>query len=102
MQGIYRSTNGGTNWTKTSGTNDTFDGSTQAYYDLGLAVSQTDANEIYTGCLNLWKSPDGGVTFSVLNSWSSPVGAAYTHADIHYLRFFGNKLYCASDGGVYK
>ncbi|WP_395043582.1 T9SS type A sorting domain-containing protein [Flavobacterium sp.] len=101
MQGIYRSTNGGTNWTKTSGTNDTFDGSTQAYYDLGLAVSQTDANEIYTGCLNLWKSPDGGVTFSVLNSWSSPVGAAYTHADIHYLRFFGNKLYCASDGGVY-
>lgn len=101
MQGVYRSTNGGTNWTKTSGTNDTFNGSGQSGYDLAFAVSQTNAEEIYTGCLNVWKSPDGGVTFEQLNSWSAPTQAAYTHADIHYLQFFGTKLYCGSDGGVY-
>jgi hypothetical protein len=101
MQGIYRSVNGGTNWTKTSGTNDTFDGSTQAYYDLGFAVSQTNRDEIYTGCLNIWKSSNGGADFTQVNNWNAPTNQAYTHADIHYLRFFGNKLYCGSDGGVY-
>jgi hypothetical protein len=101
MQGIYRSTNGGTNWTKTSGTNDTFDGSGQAYYDLAFAVSTTNRDEIYTGCLNVWKSPDGGATFNQINNWNAPTNQAYTHADIHYLRFYGDKLYCGSDGGVY-
>lgn len=101
MQGVYRSVNGGTNWTKTSGTNDTFNGSTQSWYDLAFAVSPTNADEIYTGCLNVWKSPDGGATFTQLNNWSSPTQASYTHADIHYLRFFGTKLFCGSDGGVY-
>jgi hypothetical protein len=100
LQGIYRSVNGGTNWTKTSGTTDIFE-STQSYYDLALAVSQTNENEIYTGCLNVWKSTDGGVNVTKLNNWSSPTGISYTHADIHYLIFFGNKLYCGSDGGVY-
>lgn len=100
LQGIYRSTNGGTNWVKTSGTTDIFE-STQSWYDLALAVSQTNENEIYTGCLNVWKSLDGGVSVTKLNNWSSPTAQAYTHADIHYLRFFGNKLYCGSDGGVY-
>lgn len=100
LQGIYRSINGGTSWTKTSGTTDIFE-STQSWYDLALAVSQTNENEIYTGCLNVWKSLDGGASVTKLNNWSSPSAQAYTHADIHYLRFFGNKLYCGSDGGVY-
>ena len=101
FQGIYRSTNGGSSWVKTSGATDIFDGSGQAFYDLALAVSQTDENEIYTGCLNIWKSTNGGVSSVKLNEWSAPFSATYTHADIHYLRFFGDKLYCGSDGGVY-
>ncbi|MFC4738544.1 T9SS type A sorting domain-containing protein [Flavobacterium ponti] len=101
FQGIYRSTNGGTNWTKTSGTTDIFDGSGQSYYDLALAVSNTNENEIYTGCLNVWKSTNGGANFTKLNNWSSPTEASYTHADIHYLGFHSGKLYCGSDGGVY-
>ncbi|WP_339887345.1 T9SS type A sorting domain-containing protein [uncultured Flavobacterium sp.] len=101
FQGIYRSMDGGSSWTKTSGTTDVFDGSGQSYYDLALAVSDVNENEIYTGCLNVWKSSNGGSTFSKLNNWSSPFGASYTHADIHYLGFQGGKLYCGSDGGVY-
>ena len=100
FQGIYRSIDGGTTWTKTSGTTNILE-STQAYYDLALAVSNTNENEIYTGCLNIWKSLDGGVTVSKVNFWNQPQSTTYTHADIHYLRFYGNKLYCGSDGGIY-
>lgn len=104
MQGIYRSTNGGTNWTKTSSneasTGDVFE-SPQAWYDLALAVSTTNADEIYTGCLNVWKSTDGGASVTKMNNWSSPSAPSYTHADIHYLGFHGNRLFCGSDGGIY-
>ncbi len=100
LQGVYRSVNGGTNWTKTSGNTDIFE-SSQAWYDLAFAVSPTNADEVYTGCLNIWKSTNGGANFTKINNWSSPFQATYTHADIHYLRFYGDKLYCGSDGGIY-
>lgn len=100
FDGIYRSTNGGTNFTKTSGGTDIFEGS-QSWYDLALAVSPTNADEIYTGCLNVWKSTNGGAAVTKINSWSSPTAASYTHADVHFLRFFGSNLYAGTDGGVY-
>lgn len=105
MQGIYRSTDGGSNWTKTSSNETVTAGnvfeSPQAWYDLALAVSPTNADEIYTGCLNVWKSTDGGVSVTKMNNWSSSAAPSYTHADIHYLGFHGNKLFCGSDGGIY-
>lgn len=105
MQGIYRSTDGGSNWTKTSSNETVTAGnvfeSPQAWYDLALAVSPSNADEIYTGCLNVWKSTDGGVSVTKVNNWSSPAAPSYTHADIHYLGFHGNKLFCGSDGGIY-
>jgi Secretion system C-terminal sorting domain len=100
FQGVYKSINGGDTFTATNTTTNVFE-SPQSGYDLALAVSQTNENEIYVGCLNLWRSLNGGTTFSKRNNWSSPTSSRYTHADIHYLRYFGNKLYCGSDGGVY-
>lgn len=99
-QGVYRSINSGTNFTARNTSTNTFE-STQAWFDLALAVSSTDAEEIYTGCLNVWKSIDGGTSLTKINSWSNPTGPSYTHADIHYLGFHGNKLFCGSDGGIY-
>ena len=103
FQGIFKSTDSGVTFVETgliaAGT-DVFDGGTQAWYDLALCVSQTDANEVYTGLLNVWKSSDGGATATKLNSWSS-WSPNFTHADIHFLKFFGDKLYCGSDGGIY-
>lgn len=100
FQGIYKSVNSGTNWTKTSGTTDVFEG-TQSWYDLAFAVSTTNADEIFTGCLNVWKSTNGGTAVTKVNNWSSPSAVTYTHADIHFLRYYGNKLFCGSDGGIY-
>lgn len=101
LLGIFRSIDGGTNWSQTDAGTDVFDGSTQAYYDLAFAVSPTNKDEIYTGCLNVWKSINGGATMTKLNNWSSPTSPAYTHADIHYLGFYGNKLFAGTDGGIY-
>lgn len=102
FQGIYQSTDSGTTWTKTDSGTDVFDGSTQASYDLAFAVSPTNRDEMYTGCLNVWKLSAGGATAVKLNNWNAPASATYTHADIHHLQFYGNKLYVGSDGGIYR
>ena len=100
FQGIYGSIDGGTTFNPRNTTTNVFE-STQAWYDLALAVSPSNADEIYTGCLNVWKSTNGGVSITKINNWSSPSAPSYTHADIHYLGFHGNKLFCGSDGGIY-
>ncbi|NER17960.1 thrombospondin type 3 repeat-containing protein [Spongiivirga citrea] len=99
FQGLYKSTDSGVTFTKTAET-DNINESNQAWFDLAMAISPTDEDEVYVGCLNVWKSTNGGDNFNVLNSWfqSTP---SYTHADIHMLRFFGNILFCGSDGGLY-
>ncbi|MFM1877903.1 MAG: hypothetical protein RLZZ241_769, partial [Bacteroidota bacterium] len=98
-QGIYKSTDAGENFTRTANNTNVLE-STQAWYDLAFAVSPTDENELYTGCLNIWKSVNGGTSFTRLNSWSSE-NAAYTHADIHTLKYTGNTLFAGTDGGIY-
>ncbi|MDI9308798.1 MAG: GEVED domain-containing protein [Limnohabitans sp.] len=100
FQGLYKSTNSGASFTKSSSTTDIFE-STQAWYDMALAVSSTNAEVVFTGCLNVWKTTNGGTTFTKVNNWNAPSAAAYTHADIHFLRYYGNKLFCGSDGGIY-
>lgn len=100
FQGIYRSVDGGVTFASRNTTTNIFE-STQAWYDLALAVSSTNADEIYTGCLNIWKSTNGGTSLIKLNNWSSPTSASYTHADIHYLGFHGSKLFAGTDGGIY-
>ncbi len=101
FQGLYRSTNSAGSFTAMNTSTDIFE-STQAWYDMALAASPTNANEIVTGVMNVWKSTNGGSSFTKMNHWSTPSGAAYTHADIHYLKYYGGNLYCGSDGGIYK
>ena len=100
FDGIFKSTNSGLSFDKTAETSDIF-GSTQSWYDLALAVSDTDENTLFVGVLNIWKSIDGGNNFSQLNSWNSPNSDSYTHADIHYLRYINGKFFAGTDGGVY-
>ena len=81
------------------------DGSTgggQAWYDLVIAVDPSDANIIYPGGINIWKSTNGGASLTISSHWIyPPTTAGYTHADIHYLDFYGSTLYSGSDGGIY-
>ena len=100
-QGIYRSTDSGLTFTQMANTTDIFDGVSQAWYDLAISASNTNQNEIYVGVLNIWKSSNGGDSFSQVNNWTSR-NASYTHADIHFIRDFDNGLFVGSDGGVFK
>ena len=100
-QGIYRSTDSGLTFTQMANTTDIFDGVSQAWYDLAISASNTNQNEIYVGVLNIWKSSNGGDSFSQVNSWTTR-NASYTHADIHFIRDFDNGLFVGSDGGVFK
>ncbi len=101
FQGLYKSTNSGDTFTKTLETDDIFV-SKQAWYDMSLTVSPNDENLIFVGVLDIWKSSDGGDNFTQINHWWNPSEPAYTHADIHFLRYFNNKLYAGTDGGIYE
>lgn len=108
--GLYRSTDGGntfslrTNSPNILGWNTTgSDSGGQGWYDLALAVSPNNKNEVFTGGVNVWKSTNGGASFSANTQWNWPTGSfGYVHADIHTLDYFGNNLFCGSDGGVFK
>ncbi|MEW7289271.1 Ig-like domain-containing protein [Aquimarina sp. 2304DJ70-9] len=106
FQGVYQSTDSGASFLiRDANVDPTLDPnileSTQAYYDLALGVSTTNADEIYVGCLNVWKSSDGGTNFTKVNEWNNPTGASYTHADIHMIRSFNGAIFVCSDGGIY-
>lgn len=100
FQGLYVSGNSGLSFTKTSETDDIFK-SPQVWYNLALTVSDTDEDTIFVGALDIWKSTDGGDDFSKINSWYERTNS-FTHADIHFLRYFNGALYAGTDGGVYR
>lgn len=102
FQGIYISNDSGESFIKTLENEDIFNGSSQAWYDLALSVSDSNPDEMYVGVLNIWKSIDGGNNFYQVNNWSSDSEPAYTHADIHFLRFYDGLLFAGTDGGIYR
>jgi len=109
--GVYRSTNGGNNWTLMSSTpnimgwaNDGSGTGGQAWYDLSIACDPNSSNTIYVGGVNIWKSTNGGSTWSIVGHWYGAGSTPYVHADHHHAIFRPNtsQLYVGTDGGVYK
>jgi uncharacterized protein (TIGR03437 family) len=99
FMGAYKTTDGGQNWTRLNGLPASYCG-IQCWNANVLAVDPTDPNIVFAGGLSLWRSLDGGVT------WTD-VGAAnaveYPHVDHHALVFATNaaRFYDGSDGGVW-
>lgn len=102
FQGLYKSQDSGDNFTQTAEKDDIFGGSTQAWYDMSLTVSPINANMVFVGVLDIWRSDDGGNNFTQKNRWWDTSQNSYTHADIHFLRYFNGKLYAGTDGGIYE
>ena len=100
FEGVYKSSDSGNNFMKMANTENIYQ-SNQAWFDLALAVSDSNENELYVGVLNIWKSANGGDSFTQLNNWGIR-NEAYTHADIHFLKFYDNELYVGSDGGFFR
>ena len=100
FQGVYVSNDAGLNFTKTAETDDIFT-SAQSWYDMALTVSDSDPDVLFVGVLDIWKSTDGGDDFTQINAWHQRT-SAFTHADIHFLRYFNGILYAGTDGGIYR
>ena len=108
--GLYRSTNSGTSFSSRSTSPNILgysstgsDTRSQAWYDLAIAADPSNANTIYVGGINIWKSTNGGSSWSLNAHWVGSGGVPAVHADIHSLDFspVNSRLYCGNDGGLY-
>jgi len=124
--GIYKSTDAGESWTTpydgdNNGVPDnepggpysnqhwclsTFNpsnngGYNQGFYNLAFDVSDTDPDKFLVGFLSLFKSEDGGTSYT---KWGGYVcdncGSGYRHPDIQEIEINGNDVWVTSDGGV--
>lgn len=109
FKAFYRSTNSGTSFSQRSNSpnimgwsNTGNDSGGQGWYDLALVADPQDAEIVYMGGVNNWKSTDGGSSWSITSHWSGSGGVQAVHADKHALEFQGTVLWEANDGGVYK
>ena len=110
FEGIYRSTDAGQNFSIRTSTPNIMgynsagnDDRDQCWYDICLAVDPNNANILYAGSINIWKSVDGGTTMTLAAHWTGSGGADDVHADQHDLQYspHDGKLYNANDGGIY-
>ena len=73
----------------------------QSWYDLSLAASPTNANEVLAGGVNIWRSTNNGQNWTLNGHWTGS-GAPYVHADQHDLIYTnGTTCYSGNDGGFF-
>ena len=110
FKGLYLSTNSGISFSLMSSTPNIMDYSSngsgtsgQAWYDLCVAVDRQNANIIYVGGVNIFKSTNSGVSWAINAHWTGGGGAPAVHADQHDLVIspHTNGIYSGNDGGIY-
>lgn len=112
FRGLYRSTDSGSNFTARSTTPNILgwdcggtDSGGQSWYDLSLAASPTNRDVVIAGGVNIWRSTNGGTSWSMNAHWYGGCSVPYVHADQHDLVFLpgsGTTYFAGCDGGVFK
>jgi len=112
--GIFRSNDGGTSWSlpnpPTGGPYTTAHANLaigwvgwdyhQGFYNCAIMASNTDADNILIGGLNLFRSTDGGATFASVAGYVG--GPLDMHVDNQDFRAFANEYWISTDGGHYR
>ena len=111
FKGIYRSTDGGTSFNLRANTPNILgsdcagaDNAGQGWYDLCIAASPTDAENLFVGGLSIWGSADGGTTWTMAADGYGCTNN-FVSWDIHDVSFLpgsGSILYVGSDAGVFR
>ncbi len=110
FKGLYRSTDAGVNFETRSTSPNVMEWSCygnasggQAWYDMDIAVDPDNADVIFVGGVNIWKSVDGGANWNITAHWTGDCGVAAVHADHHVFEYspVDGKLYNGNDGGIY-
>jgi PKD repeat protein len=104
---LFKSTDGGLNFSAvknslspflTGYSNNSADPG-QGDYNTGIGVDRLNANIVYFVAHNVWKSTDGGATWTQLTVWYQKV-----HTDMHQIvtsPYNNNQLWNMNDGGVW-
>jgi photosystem II stability/assembly factor-like uncharacterized protein len=116
LEGIYHSTNAGLSFTKifadsactrnilASAASGKACGG-QGWYDLSIAISGQNPNEVVVGGVNTWYSTNGGYNWTVATQWTTQLpGVKVVHADKHfhgYHPLIPNRIFEGNDGGIY-
>jgi len=105
------SNNGGESWTSkfVEGTTANMLGSQGSSF-TAMAVQPTRENTVWVGGLDVWRTTDGGESFTRMSDWGQPWPTAVTlpfvHADQHAYVFDSSAAdavpYFATDGGLFK
>ncbi len=93
--GVFRSSNGGANWTKMS---DAVSGATGPHYYQELYASPHQFDHLYLMDMRIQVSSDGGKTFTRLKE-------EHKHSDNHAIAFIKDRpdyLLIGTDGGLYE
>lgn len=105
---ILRSNNNGIDWNETNTPDGGNDWATIAWHALIVSVSPSNPDELYIGGLDVWKSANGGNSWSHLSDWALMYyggGPDYVHADQHvqlYKEGSSSEMLFGSDGGVFR
>lgn len=75
----------------------------QAWYDLDIAADPQDADVIYAGGVNCFKSTNGGSSWFISSHWWGDCSVPAVHADLHVMEYnpLNDRLYTGNDGGIY-
>ncbi|MFC2101869.1 T9SS type A sorting domain-containing protein [Bacteroidota bacterium] len=110
FKGLYRSTDAGLTFTTRTTSPNILDWSCdgsgtggQGWYDLSLEADPLNAETIYVGGVNVWKSTNGGTSWNINSHWYGGCSVPAVHADCHMLKFspVDGKFYACNDGGIY-
>lgn len=103
---VYRSTNGGNTFTQVKGDlapnliGYTSSSSGQGNYNFSMGADPNNANTVYVVGHLIWKSTDGGGTWTQMEpNWASVI-----HTDMHGIKvdpYSTSKLFNYNDGGVW-
>lgn len=108
---MIKTTNGGTSWSNITIPGPAYSGpatytSGQAWYNNIVTVDPANANIVYAGGLDFWKSTNGGSSWTQKTNWYNESGAPpFVHADHHATAFSpssSSTIFLGTDGGIYK
>ncbi len=111
--GLYRSNDGGVTWSLPNGPaggpynaahlNLAYGSPTwtynQGYYNCAIMADPNDADEVLIGGLNLYRTTDGGATFTSVAGYVG--GPLDMHVDMQDFRPGTNGVWITNDGGIY-
>ncbi|MDP4116174.1 MAG: hypothetical protein Q8903_08565, partial [Bacteroidota bacterium] len=105
----YTTDNGNT-WSKIKTAGPSYNGDStyvgfQGWYDNILTVDPADANTLFCGGIDVWKTSNHGTSWKQISNWYQTSGYQFIHADNHAIAFAPSNpdiIYVGNDGGIFK